>query len=378
MPPKAIVVLPTYNEAANISAMLDALTGIRAQIAGTWQLEVLVVDDNSPDGTQDIVNTFRAQHPHIHLLTGTKNGLGAAYIRGMQEAIALGADVLFEMDADFSHDPNVIPLLLQEISHGADFVIGSRYVPGGTIPKEWQAWRKLNSWGGNLVARLVAGIYAVRDCTSGYRAISASLINRLDLANIRAQGYGFQVSILHEAFINGAKIKEIPIQFIDRAYGESKLGLRDIIEFITNAFAIRLQGSKTLVKFLAVGASGVLVNLLFFTWGLTLGLNEYLTSILAIEVSILWNFFLNNFWTFRRRKTNRHVVIKGLLFNALSLVTLGISFATFAALNFAFPSGSKLLFQAAGVIPAAAVNYLGNSYFTFREAPETPPPADRK
>ena len=136
------------------------------------------------------------------------------------------------MDCDFSHDPEDVPRLLSEIEKGADFVIISRYVPGGKIPEEWKLWRKANSFFGNLVARMVAGIYPVRDCTAGFRAIRTSMLRQVDFDSIKTQGYGFQVSLLHACYVLGAKVREVPVLFTDRAYGESKLGLKDIIEFI--------------------------------------------------------------------------------------------------------------------------------------------------
>ncbi len=366
---KAMIVLPTYNERDNIGAMIDSIL-TRVQKSTSHQLEVLVVDDNSPDGTQAIVTTKMAEYPTLHLMTGNKKGLGVAYIRGMNMALRLGAEVIFEMDADFSHNPDDIPAMIDKIAQGYQFVIGSRYVRGGSIPSEWHTWRKLNSWGGNLVARLIAGIYTVNDCTSGFRAISAQLLKKIDLDAIPTQGYGFQVSLLHEAYTRKARIFEWPIQFKDRTLGESKLGLRDILEFVLNAFSIRLKGSATLVKFLTVGLSGVAVNLGAFSVLLHLGINKYLASPIAIEISILSNFLFNNVWTFRKRQTKRGVVMKGLYFNIVSILSLAISYTTFALLSLWAPQGSAYLFQIAGIIPAAAVNYFFNSYWTFHEAPK--------
>ena len=367
---KAIIVIPTYNERDNIFNMLHALEKVRQSIK-PYTIDVLVVDDNSPDGTQTVVKELQTDRPWIHLITGKKQGLGAAYIRGMTKALSLGVDVVFEMDADFSHDPNDIERFLQEVDKGHDFVIGSRYVPGGSIPEEWQFWRKLNSRAGNFVARTVAGMYSVRDCTAGFRAIKSSLLKKIDLTEIQTQGYGFQVSLLHEAYINSANIKEIPVRFIDRTAGESKLGLSDIIEFILNAFAIRLRSSKTLIRFLVVGFSGVFVNLGLFWLFQSLSLSKFLASPLAIEGSIIWNFFLNNFWTFGERKTKRGMVTKGVKFNIISIGSLAISYTTFLILTWFFPEGPTYLFQAAGILPASLINYFCNSYWTFKGPEET-------
>lgn len=365
---KVTIVLPTYNEKDNIQPMLDALDLIRKKLK--HNLSIVVVDDNSPDGTGDIVREVMQTRSYIDLVTGDKQGLGAAYIRGMTKAIDAGAEVVFEMDCDFSHDPEDIPRLLSEIERGADFVIGSRYVSGGSIPQEWHLWRKLNSFGGNIVARLVAGIYPIKDCTAGFRAIRASLLKDVGLSSIRTQGYGFQVSLLHACYAAGAKVREVPVHFTDRAYGESKLGLKDIIEFIKNAFAIRLRGMERFLKFGLVGLSGVVVNLLFFALFRSWDLSDLLASPLAIECSIIWNFLLNNIWTFRERRGASRFAVRGLKFNAISLLSLLISYGTFAFLSHMFPNGNPYAFQAAGILPASVVNYFCNLYWTFSERPQ--------
>jgi dolichol-phosphate mannosyltransferase len=279
---------------------------------------------------------------------------------------ALQADVVFEMDADFSHKPEDVPRLLSAIETGADLVIGSRYVKGGSIPKEWGLLRKLNSMGGNIVARYIAGIYTIRDCTAGFRAIRASLLRRIDLNELRVQGYAFQVALLHAAVEEGGRLIEVPVDFVDRKRGESKLGPSDIIEFAINVWWIRLHRSRTFVKFAIVGASGVLVNLGFFTLLLMTGVNKYIASPIAIELSIVWNFLLNNYWTFRRRKTVDRARIRGLKFNLVSLLALGVSYGTFVAMSLAFPYTMPQVHQLIGIVPATLVNYFLNSYWTFK------------
>jgi dolichol-phosphate mannosyltransferase len=362
---KVVVIVPTYNERNNIAALIDALRDEFSKIP--HDMHILVVDDDSPDGTADVVRGMQERADNLHLIEGQKSGLGAAYIRGMLHALnRLRADVVFEMDADFSHKPEDIARLLSEIEAGADFVIGSRYVKGGTIPIEWGLLRRLNSMGGNMAARHIAGISQIRDCTAGFRAIRASLLNRIDFKRLRVQGYAFQVALLHAAVKEGAKIREVPVDFVDRAHGESKLGLSDVIEFVLNVWWIRLQSSKTFIKFAVVGASGVLVNLGFFTLFLMAGMNKYLASPLAIELSIVWNFLLNNYWTFRSRKTIDRTRIRGLKFNLISILALGVSYGTFVTLSFAFPDTAPQVHQLIGIVPATLVNYFLNSYWTFK------------
>jgi dolichol-phosphate mannosyltransferase len=366
---KVVVIIPTYNERENIRPLVEALESVFSGMS--HDMHVLVVDDSSPDGTADVVSSLQSARRNLHLLSGERAGLGAAYIRGMKFALnELGADVVFEMDADFSHCPEDLPRLMTNIDHGADFVIGSRYVQGGTIPREWGAYRRGVSLGGNFVARYVAGTYRVRDCTAGFRAIRATLLRAIDLDALRVQGYAFQVALLHAAVVHGARIVEVPVDFADRRHGESKLGFRDIVEFILNAGWIRFQSSRTFLKFAVVGATGVVVNLGVFTLLLSAGMNKFVASPLAIEGSIIANFLLNNYWTFRRRKTRDRVRIKGLKFNAVSLVALGISYGTFVLLSVLFPKTAPQVHQLIGIVPATAVNYFLNSYWTFRDSAE--------
>jgi dolichol-phosphate mannosyltransferase len=369
-----VIILPTYNERGNIVALLASLQEQFRRLR--HDMRVLVVDDKSPDGTAGLVREVMRKYPNVHLLTGEKAGLGAAYIRGMQHAIGeLRADVVFEMDADFSHNPSDVPRLLAAIDTPADFVIGSRHVQGGSVPKEWSTWRRWNSAGGNWVARYVAGLYGIRDCTAGFRAIRASILRRIDFSALRVKGYAFQVALLHQAVSLGAVVKEIPVDFVDRKYGQSKLGLGDITEFILNAWWIRMRALRTFIRFALVGASGTFVNLGVFSLALHANLNKYIASPLAIEVSIIWNFLLNNYWTFKERRTRDRTRIKGLKFNLVSLVSLGVSFGTFIAMTVFLPRVPPQIDQLAGIVPAVLVNYFLNSYWTFRSHPHGEPEA---
>ena len=360
------MVIPTYNERGNVGALIEAL---QAQFkAIRHEMSILIVDDNSPDGTAHVVRALQPRYPNLVLIEGQKAGLGSAYVRGYKHAIdVLGADVLFGMDADFSHKPEDVPRLLAEIDAGADFVIGSRYVRGGSISANWGPVRRLNSRAGNFVARYVAGIYKVRDCTAGFRAIRTSVVRRIDLAGLRVQGYAFLVALLHAATTVHARIVEIPVEFVDRKEGESKLGLADIMEFIINAWWIRLQSSRTLAKFLIVGASGVVVNLGTLTLLVHVGINKYVASPIAIELSIVSNFLLNNYWTFRWRKVEHRIRVRGVKFNIVSLASLAVSYTTFVGLSVAFPAIAPQINQFIGIIPATLINYFMNSYWTFKQ-----------
>jgi dolichol-phosphate mannosyltransferase len=242
---KVVVVTPTYKEKDNIGPLIFSLQDQFKTISNDSY--ILVVDDNSPDGTAEEVTKITRQsegsgESNVHLITGKKKGLGDAYMRGINYALGdLGADIVLMMDADFSHKPKDVPRLISEIDKGADFVIGSRYVRGGKIPEDWNLFRKANSRWGNRFARYVVGIDNVKDCTAGFRAIKAKVLEDIDLDALKVRGYSFQMNLLYKAYMNGAKIKEIPVEFIERKRGHTKLGPSDILEFMISSFILRLQ-----------------------------------------------------------------------------------------------------------------------------------------
>jgi dolichol-phosphate mannosyltransferase len=221
-----LVVIPTYNEATNIGPMLAAVLG------AVPDAHVLVVDDGSPDGTAAVVERTAAERGagRVELLRRPrKSGLGTAYRDGFAWGTARGHEVLVQMDADFQHDPAALPELLAALEDGADAVIGSRYVSGGSVPAAWPWHRKLLSRGANLYARTVLRLH-VRDVTAGFRAHRSSVLDRVDLESIGADGYGFQIGLTHRTVLAGATITEVPIQFGERTSGTSKMSLKIMVE----------------------------------------------------------------------------------------------------------------------------------------------------
>jgi dolichol-phosphate mannosyltransferase len=220
---RVLVVLPTYNEAENIERMLGA---VRGALPGC---EVLVVDDASPDGTADIVERVAKELGGVELLRRpAKAGLGSAYRAGFAWGLERGFDAMVEMDSDFSHDPSALPALVAPLAHGVDLSVGSRYVPGGSIP-DWPWHRRLLSEGGNRYASALLGLH-VADSTSGFRAYRADMLRRLDLAGIRADGYGFQIEMVHQVLRHGGRVEEVPIRFVDRVEGKSKMSGAIVVE----------------------------------------------------------------------------------------------------------------------------------------------------
>lgn len=358
-------VVPTYNEAQNIGRMLRQLLAI-FECMSHMSCQVLVVDDNSPDGTGEVVRGLAEMDPRILLLRGEKKGLGTAYSRGFDYVLEhLDVDTVVQMDADFSHAPTDAPRLIDALQN-ADVAIGSRYVLGGEVDQRWSVRRKLLSRAGNIFARYVAGIYRVGDCTAGFKAIRVSALRRAFPLRLHVQGYVFQVALLHSLMISGARITELPIRFTDRQLGQTKLGRRDVAEFFFHVWWLRLLSRKTFVKFAATGLTGVVVNLGCFQGLLTTGFDPYLSSAVAIEISIVWNFFLNNYWTFRDRQISTRKRVRGLKFNFVSLLTLGVSFSSFVALRWLLPEQPEVLSQALSILPGVIANYFANSYWTFK------------
>jgi dolichol-phosphate mannosyltransferase len=229
------IVMPTYNEADNILKVLDRIfenARIYSASRRFVNLMVLVVDDSSPDGTASLVSGYMRENPKVHLLLRTeKQGLGAAYIAGMKYALAnLDPDVIFEMDADMSHNPDDIFRMLEAMEDGADMVIGSRYIRGGEVASDWGIHRRFISGFANLLTKVSLRIPKIKDCTGGFRAIRASALRKIDLDALQVKGYAFQVSLLVSLLDKGSKVVEIPIMFSERESGQSKMRLKDITE----------------------------------------------------------------------------------------------------------------------------------------------------
>jgi len=219
---RSLIIVPTYNEAENLKNLVAAIQAL------DLGLEILVVDDNSPDGTGDIADRLSESLDGIHVLhRAGKMGLGTAYVQGFKWAIEHGYDYVFEMDCDFSHDPQYLPNFLQEIE-SADLVIGSRYVPGGNTP-DWGLLRKFISWGGNTFARFMLRL-KTHDCTGGFRCYRCDLLRQVPWEEIQLQGYGFQVGAVYYVERLGGRVAEFPIVFQDRRVGKSKMSSNIVLE----------------------------------------------------------------------------------------------------------------------------------------------------
>ncbi len=223
------LIIPTYNEAVNLERIVTAArTELERVLPGGFR--ILIVDDNSPDGTGAIADSLARPDEVVEVLhRPEKAGLGHAYLAAFAHALDAGAEIVIEMDADFSHDPRYLPALL-EASRTADVVLGSRYVAGGGV-RDWGLLRQAVSRGGGLYARLVLGV-GVRDLTGGFKCIRRSVLEAIDLPSVRAEGYVFQIEITYRAILAGFHVREVPIVFADRTAGKSKMSTRIALEAI--------------------------------------------------------------------------------------------------------------------------------------------------
>jgi dolichol-phosphate mannosyltransferase len=331
-PPTAVIIIPTFNEANSIGALLAEL--IRDVLPRTkWNCQILVVDARSPDGTADIVRKACEKSRGIHLLVEEKKeGLGAAYAKGFHHAMeVLHADAVVEFDGDLQHPPSAIPQLLAELDAGADLVLGSRRRPGGSYPKHWSLIRRFFSTVGGFLSRLVLffpfrSFWAVTDPTTGLKATRVDeRFRALDFGSFISLGFAYKLEMLFRLVNSGARVREIPLQFRLRETGESKLERQAPWEILWTCVLLRArhEGTRRFARFAAVGFTGFIVNSLLleafsraqfirelagslaFLGGSPLAFlsqSSGLASVLSVEGSILSNFALNNFWTFRQMR----------------------------------------------------------------------------
>jgi dolichol-phosphate mannosyltransferase len=341
---RTVVVIPTYNEADNLEWIVERVR------AATPAVDVLVVDDGSPDGTGEVADGLAARYPQVQVLHRTeKQGLGAAYLHGFAVALERGYDVVCEMDADGSHQPEQLPLLLNSL-HDADLVLGSRWVPGGSV-ENWSRCREAISRGGNLYARLLLGI-PVRDATGGFRAFRRTTLESLDLAEVRSIGYCFQTDLVWRATQAGLRVVEVPIAFVERVRGESKItgavaveslaritawGVHERRRQLTNLAFRRMLASgrrflHELVKFGLVGTLALLADLVVFNalryngdlWSGPLTDQPIGAKVVSAAVATVVAYAGNRHWTWRDRR-RRGLRREGILFVACNVGGMSVA-----------------------------------------------------
>lgn len=326
---KVVIVMPTFNEAENIGPMIDELVGKEFPQITNADMQLLVVDASSPDGTSEVVKEKMKKYQRVHLLTKEKGGLGADYVAGFKYAKEkLSADAVMEMDADFQHPPRFVKPMVEAYLNGADYVIGSRYIPGGSVPKEWALFRKAVSFFGNLFIRIVLVKPKLHDLTTGFRLTKVKgVLDKIDLDHLmEPRRFAYKVDLLYQSVKNAKKVTEVPLQFAPRTKEQSKFDTKEMISTFKVAIILGIKDKQRLIKFGTVGFIGYLINastLYLFT---KLAFPGPVAWALSTELAIISNFTWNNIWTFKSERISgiKMIVTKFLQFNLTSLGALAI------------------------------------------------------
>jgi len=367
---KIVIIIPTYNERGNIEKIVTQFQKEVFPKIKHHKMFILVVDDKSPDGTSEIVKEMMKKYDNLKLLSGDKEGLGAAYLRGMSFAVdKMGADAVAEVDADLSHPPEKMVEFVKKMDEGYDTVIGTRYSSGGSIPKNWPVNRKAFSIFGNLLVRIILLRPYIHDWTGGFKLIKKEVFlkEKKELKNYN--GYVFQVAFLHKTVRDGFKVAEVPYDFSDRTLGKSKIASGSyIIDVLSYIIRTRIYESmhSPFLKYAITGFLGYLINAItleLFSQGA--GLNPGIAAMLGAECSIIWNFIVNNFWSFKdHRITNPwKVLFKFPQFNLVSVGSLAITSSVVFIATHIF--GDKLLVRQLSLAMAIGFLVIPYSYSMY-------------
>ena len=337
---KVIIVMPAYNEADNIGKMIGVLFEVEFPKIKGVEMHLFVVDDKSPDGTGDIVKKYQSKYSKLHLLQKDKSGLGYAYIAGFKRAMeTLKADAVMEMDADFQHPPRFVKPMVEAYLAGADYVIGSRYIKGGSVPKEWALFRKAISYFGNLFIRIVLLKPKLHDLTTGFRLTRVKgVLDQIDLNKLmEPERFAYKVDLLYKSIKNSKKVVEVPLEFASRTKEKSKFNPKEMVSTFKVAIILGIKDKQKIIKFGIVGFTGYLINAFFLNFFSKSGFPEWSSWALSTELAIVNNFTWNNLWTFKTDEIKgiANVIKKFLQFNLTSagalliqtvLGTLGVYF----------------------------------------------------
>ncbi len=326
---KIVIVMPAYNEAENITPMVETLFKEVFPEIKNAQMHLLIVDDYSPDGTGEIVNKLQAKYTNLHLLQKQKEGLGWAYVKGFRYAIEkLNADAVMEMDADFQHPPHFVIPMVDAYLNGADYVIGSRYVKGGSIPKKWAFSRKFVSYFGNLFIRVILLKPGIHDLTTGFRLTKVKgVMEKIDLEHLmKLDRFSHKVDLLYQSVKNAKKIVEVPLEFAARTKEKSKFNWKETVSTFQVAIILGIKDKQKLIKFGVVGFAGFIVNFFFLRLFRGLHFTETLSWLFSTELAIINNYIFNNLWTFSEQKIGglKNTAFKFFQFNLTSAGALVI------------------------------------------------------
>ena len=389
---RLVVNIPTYNEKENIEEIIKKVLEQETKLEGA-DLQVLVSDSHSPDGTGEKVLKISQKNPKVHYLDVKERGLGVGIVKGHRYAIdKLKADILAQMDGDLSHDPKTLPEMYQKVKSGFDLVNGSRMVKGGKNLLAW--YRKLFTWGSAMYCKIAWGTFNLTEYTNSYRMFKKSLFEKIDFNKVpwRSKTYIIQPAFLYAAVAAGAKICEVPITFVDRKAGYSKAKIiAYTFEVLKFGAKVRFQKSKTLIKFLMVGAlsyflSATLLGLLnrgeiyalpftskFVTPNLNqpllsfIGVNRlFVASLISIEAAIITNFIFHDNWTFKYRSRQGSVGKRFLKFNLSSIASPIIQIISIQIFANALRMHEQIGL-AVGVVLGLSVNYTINMLWIWKE-----------
>lgn len=356
---KVVIVIPTYNEEeviANTVRQVFAAT----QLLDQYSIHILIFDSASQDRTQSIVKSLQEDYPNLHLQTELKKtGLGSAYMQAMRYALhQLAADIIFEFDADLSHQPSYIPGMLKTLEQ-ADVVVGSRYIAGGSIPQNWGWHRKLLSILGNYVARIVL-TPRYKDFTSGFRATRRHLLMAHLPKKFLSNGYAYKLHLLWILHQSKAQIREFPIEFIDREQGLSKLPRATILHSLAVVLFLRLTEMKKFLKMCVIGSAGLLIQLCLYNL-LRVHIPPFNAAQIAVSTAVVHNYFLNNSFTFKQSKVKRRYQAKRFfLFFSYSILMIYLQ-SYWLKWCLSYVGGGKMhenIIIILGVIFAAILNYI--------------------
>lgn len=398
---KVVVIPATYNEKGNIERLITILETDVFPLIKNHEMHILVADDNSPDGTADVVRQLMKKWKNLGINSGEKKGLGAAYIRAMTYAIEkMKADVVFEIDADLSHDPREIPKFIEKIEKGYSIVIGTRYSNGGSMPKDWPIQRKAFSRIGNLLVRLITFRFNIHDWTGGYRAIKKDIFLKEREKVLVFQGYTFQVAFLYKSILDGYSVAEVPVHFSDRMHGRSKIApLEYIINLLSYVIKERIRELSRFIKFLVVGGTGFVVQIASQELSIQLGFSTAIVFVISpllfsvthhhgyvairdaiaggigAETAIVSNFMFNNFWTFedaRKLKEKTPFLLRLIKFNLISIASISIQI--FSIWFFVHLWGDKLVLMSytiptrlVVIVPTIIIVIIPFNYFIYNK-----------
>ena len=365
---KTLIIIITYNEIENIGLLIPELFKIIPS-----NVDVLVVDDSSPDGTGKAVEDLFPVYPgRLFLFTRPlKEGTAAAYLAGFNWGLSRDYDAFLQFDGDFSHNPAYIPHMLEEIKTH-DVVIGSRYIKGGGI-ENWTLGRTIISKGGSLYSRIILSC-PVKDLTGGYNLWTRGALEKIGLEKIMSKSYSLQIELKYRAYCAGCSIKEVPIVFTDRIHGVSKISQNTIFEALGIIWVIKKAvgvdtGIDQFIKFFITGGLGTITNLLIFFLGADLlGLNHVFISVLCFFIAGTQNYILNHKWSFKQNLSGEALSVKRwfmFLGGALIGYIANISVMTFMVSQFALPL--KTIAQACGIAVGMMLNFVVSKFIVFKK-----------